>query len=783
MGKIGEIARDAVSSVVSFIGKPFGIYDHNETFTDIQVMNLLTPEQADKGARRSAIHNSGGDSKIYLTAYRAFQRQYKRRYSKRFLENIGYLPSSTATTRAINESSVKTYLQSSLGYTNITIESARDKYLTLSERSNYGRQFVAGYDNSTGTVLSGGKTYNFLTDEELSPTSLRFKFLRSYTSSITDNLTDNYSYIPIDNTITIGNELYNVGLFSSVINGSDQYETVCTHLPKEIVDITITAVVESLYNGTVSFPEDADSDGFVQLTEITGDLDIHIDLPVESVIGNELIVTIDGVPTAYTVDQVMIDNGLDLLQSTYSTTFMPTLSDETILTTAERFEQNYTNTLFDNECTYVTYRVISGEVDSSIRYYIAAADSLPIYITGTLDMTAVIPMKENNVVVNENKKLNKILKKLNLSHEQLVASISDPNMDAAYLITGLTTTINNNAHNKVMFNTFDSLSPGSGNITISISQLSMTYSFSLVRNTVTGVVAPVGKYVRTGVNSGGITLRYQGSATEYQELIISNYNQRYVISGQVMNANFTSEDTRIIVPLDIFNSLKYREWVVIYENSLAMIGYSTETVEIKWYETAAFGFVLQVLAIIWTIVTFASDSGAVLTATQAFVAAAKAFAINYIIYKVVLYIADLIGGQLGALVAMAAVMYMTYVGGGQAGVTGSELWLKTAINGLSMYTEAIAKDVEEKLKDLQDELDKLVGDITAINKKLEEQEGDPTLYASGSLPFETVGSPNKVFQTAEQYVNSIVNTEWLVDGSWMYDIDREISTRNSVYAG
>lgn len=677
MGKV-------IDSVVSFIGRPFGIYTHDEVFSDIQIINLLTPDKADSSARKAAIRTSGGDAKIYHTSYRTFQRQYKRRYSKKFLENLGYAPSSTASTRVIDNNLLKTHLQNELTYSSIDILNASDIYLNLDKRAKYGRQFVTNYDHMTATTTISGKIYDYSTAIEVSPTEIQLRFVRNFNSSIIDNLTNNYSYDSINNTVVINSELYSVGTISSVINNSDEYETICTH-----------------QGGTIP--------------------------------------------------------------------------DETILTSVERYNQNYINELFDNECTYVEYKVTSGEIDTATRYYIKAADTLNIYTSSNVDVTAIVPMKENNVIANEDNKLKRMLKKLNLSYDQLIESLENPDMDSAYLMTGLNATIDNPAHNKVLFNMFDILAPGSGNITVAISHLSMTYTFTVNKANVTGNVSNIGGYTRSGLSNTGITLRYQGSATEYQEIVITNFNQRYVISGQVFNGGLTNENTRLIIPLDIFNNLSYREWTNIYERSLCMLGYSMEVVEVKWYETSAFGFLLQIIGIVFSFIT-----GGLSLSISSIV---KAIVINFLISQVVMLIANMIGGELGAIIGAAIGIYLSMNFGGMKGTTGSEMWLKAANEGLNSINQFLEAKTNEKLNEFRTEIADLDKKIKEITEDLEEQEKDDSLYAVYSLPFNSLGRPNRIFQSTEDYVNSIVNTEWLVDGKWLYDIDGEIASRNSVYVG
>lgn len=675
---------DLVDTVVSFVGRPLGIYTHDETFTDVQISNLLTVGVANDAAKRSAIRTSGGDAMQYFNTYRTFQRQYKRRYSREFLEALGYAPNSTASTRVIDEALLETHIETTEGYVDVDIEKGVDTYLTLDEKGKYGRQFVTGYDFDTLSVTNAGKVYLYSEVVEVSPTEVILKFVRNYNDSIVDNLTDNYSYDDVAGTVIINTEVYNVGVISSVINGNDQYETVCTH------------------QGA-------------------------------------------------------------------------TLPDETILTPVERYNENYINALFDNEVTYAEYRVTSGEVSNALRYYIAAADTLSIYVTADVDVTTIVTMKEDNVLANNNGELKRILKKLNLSYDDLIDSIKNPDLDSAYLMTALDTNIDNDAHNMVMFRMFDLVPAGSGNVTISINKLNLRYSFTIQKTTITGTVGAVGSYSRSGISTDGITLYYQGSATEYQEIVISDYSCRYTLSGQTLDSDFTSLDNRLVLPLDIFNSLRYRDWVDIYEHSLCMLGYAVETIEVKWYETAAFGFVLKIVAIV--IAVFSMGKGVKLSAMLWKMAAA------YVITQVAMVLAEAIGGPIGALIGAIAAVYAMYQVGIFDGTSGNDFWLKAASEGINTFNQAIQHEIESITTNAESVISSIQDSIDEIREKNKEFEEEDSMYFNFQDASEGLGRPNKAFQTIEQYVNSIVNTEWLVDGSWMYDIDGEIASRNSVYVG
>ena len=101
MGAVADAVSNAVNGIISFLGRPFGMYDHEELVTGMQISNMLTPGVADKGGRTGARRGSNGNSATYHNSYRQFRRKYRRRYSKQFLESLGYSPSSTAVTYTI----------------------------------------------------------------------------------------------------------------------------------------------------------------------------------------------------------------------------------------------------------------------------------------------------------------------------------------------------------------------------------------------------------------------------------------------------------------------------------------------------------------------------------------------------------------------------------------------------------------------------------------------------------------------------------------------------------
>lgn len=676
MGGFGKALGRIVGDVVSFIGRPFGIYTHDETFTDLQVSNLLTPGAADKSARKNAKYSAFGSSQQYLLNYRAFQKDYRRKYSKKFLQNLGYDPSSTAETTVATKELTETYLESLYGYAEVDVQLVKDTYLTITQKGNHAVQQLAGYDFVTGDVTISGKKYlieSYASTGNEAEVAINLR--RYYDETIIENLTVNYAYDGAE--VTINEEQYTVGPIVDAVNTNDQYETVCTH---------------------------------------TGD---------------------------------------------------PQLPDEVILTPVERLQLIQSNPRYATEVSYAEYTVLSGEVGTELRYWIEYADIATIYDRVTVDVTAIIPLKEDNVMVDlEARKPERMLRRLNLSGEQLRSSISNPDMDSAYLLTGIDPKNTDEVHTKVLFMMFDLMAPGSGNVKIAINKLSMRYTFNIVKSTKTGVVGAVGSYTRTDQTAKTMTLRYQGNSTQYRELVITEFAQNYTVSKGKFTADFGSSGgyCRLVIPLDLYNSLVYKDWVVIYEKSLCLLAYATETVEVKWYESGAFGTLLKIVGFVLSVFTFGL---------------AAAIAITIVATLVVKVLIKILGPKLGIIVAAIAMVAL----GLYTGVLPTDLadnWLILAEKALSTMTQVIQLKTEELMVKGAEELERIAKDTDELKEKLKEMEDGTNIFGFDSA---YAGTPNDIFASIDGYCNSIINTsvESLMD--YGEQIEYAINVRTTVWTG
>lgn len=710
-GKIHSI----FDPIGAYIARKSGLVDHTETFSDLQVSNLITPGNADAAARSKCKRSAQGNLATYFHSYRAFQRNYRRKYSSTFLTNIGYNASSAAQTSVPNNASILSYLQANVDINAVSIDYSIDKYLGLTDKGKYSLQFLSGYNRSTGEYIVDDKLYTFyghvdgLTSEDVTT-----NFLRNYIERIEEYLTLNYSYDYLVGTIIFEDNTYSVGGFSSSINGNNEYTVVCTHIPDEIPPVP---------------PE-----------------------------------------TAPTYEEQL-----------------PSLE---ILIPIEVIQYEYSNVLFASECLVVQY---DSSIDSNILWITASGNS-QFYVTETVAVTAIVPLKINNVIQNlENKRINRLFKKLNIDSDSFIAAISNKDIDSAYLLTGVNPQVNIPANTKVLFEMFDLMSPGNGNVTISVNQLSLKYQFSLVRNFVSGSIGAVGTYTRDLTAGNVLTLRYQGTVSEYKELVISNFLQTWVVSGTSFSANFNTTDgyCRLVVPLNIYNRLKYKDFVDVYENGLCMVAYATETVEVRWYESEMFGTILKIVAIIVMVIvlifTWEDGGSAAGLAYEAIMSFVKDAAIAYVagmaISEIATWVAEQIGGVEGAVIgAIVGVVIASYFPGGNGvDLSSGEVWLKFANSALNTINQQIQHELSKLATDAEAYLEEMADKIADLKSKLED-ESDKIGYFN-MFGTDSVSTYNPAFMTIEQYCSSIHNTEFLVDGSWMFNIDYEVAKRKNVVSG
>ena len=237
--------------------------------------------------------------------------------------------------------------------------------------------------------------------------------------------------------------------------------------------------------------------------------------------------------------------------------------------------------------------------------YIEDTSTIPsdIYTLEAFIMTAIIPIKENNVFSKESLYMKRFLNKMGLGGKDLVDSLTETEdgepspVDNAYIMEGLPFNSTNQSVIMALFNSFKYVSEASGSVVnLNMSQLNMSYRFNVDITTIPGELnegvdhknRPI--YAVSAITGSGgaaeLVIKYQEIPGEYQEMTVTNYSQNFMISGHSFIAHLDSdpEEGRLIIPLDVLNDLRFRDYVSVHEHAFTLIAYAIETTTIKWYQ-------------------------------------------------------------------------------------------------------------------------------------------------------------------------------------------------------
>ena len=752
-----------------------------KTITDLQIVDLLEAGVAEAEGRRQSLVRCHGDMNMYSSIYTAYKKQYRKKYSPKFLDTLGYNPYTVAQTKVLNKAAAKTYLLGK-GLDVDVIQQLRGTYLDRYSTARHHLQQNYVFVNSSETLTYGGKTYRYLEVTNGGPT-LHIKIAQWYIEALENRLNTlgydgTYVYRPTGiSTITkSGTADSSVLLVEMKVYNGDVL--VDSKSADTAVDKNWALTSNTLANGTYTVKMYENS---VEVSSNNETVDNMQAYSVDTL--TPTVYDVGGVPS-YTVSTT-----LTVAPNTVITEYVPV--DYFLLDIAE----------YSYEVMYIQYTHV-GNADEWYSY-VENLDTIPssLYAASTINMTAIVPVKENNVIFDPTEiRRKRLLRRLGIESKDMVESLGDANLDNAYVWTGLPISNTDQASIKVMFKTFDYLAAGSGNISVSISQLSMNYNFSTTKTTHSGKIMDVGTYSKTltgtdapessddsGYSSGEystLTLRYQGSETEWRQIVITDYVNTYTVSGHSFTEYLTSsKDTaRLIIPLDVLNGLRYREYVVVFESSLSMICYSITVVKVKWYQTGLFKIVLLIVMVVIAIYTGYFDPEAFaaslssMTAAQVGTAVLQAVAISVGIQMLL----RTLGPKLGALAAIIAIIALAYTGNLGLSLNGMKGYLATASAILSTMDQAIQMQINELMLKGEAELKQ----IASKHEELQEQmdslrslDGDMTYMIDSFSDTAAYGQPNGVVEP-EQYIAMMLGE---VAYNWdnMYDVDGAYTQRKN----
>jgi hypothetical protein len=141
----------------------------------------------------------------------------------------------------------------------------------------------------------------------------------------------------------------------------------------------------------------------------------------------------------------------------------------------------------------------------------------------------------------------------------------------------------------------------------------------------------------------------------------STYAESNYHGPGVGSSAYTATDNptlgRFVIPLELLNKLKYKEYVIVYEKCLVMVAYAEQTVYVKWYQTGLTMWMIMAVAMYfggYQLTTVQALAVANLTWSELVVMALTYIGKAYIIRLTVESIVTHVGGFAGAFLATVA---------------------------------------------------------------------------------------------------------------------------------
>lgn len=363
----------------------------------------------------------------------------------------------------------------------------------------------------------------------------------------------------------------------------------------------------------------------------------------------------------------------------------------------------------------------------------------------------------------------RMLKNIGIDPSGIIPSLDQDDLKGAYVMYGVPFDTTNQACMDTMFETFDYIS-NPGSTVISTSTLNMKYQYGFSRDEVVGSIGAVGTVTKSIVNevttddSGTSTdhwnmyLRKQVTTEEYIEIKVSDMLLSYTVAGQVNTANMNAggDEARLIIPLEVLNAVKMRDYYDVYENSLGLIAYASKQVYVEWYETSFFQFFLIVVVMMVGYAVGGPQGAA--SAMQAIIMA------TLVMQAIEVYIrlSGTTGGWATALrvagaiaVALSGQVNMYTVAGASLSAMG--MYFKSQVMEMQKdYEEEMARikeaneDVEDKLDDLEMERANQYAIIIATHHKHLARSRRPVYDTASPDYFYAAMSPEAMYNELEE---------------------------------
>jgi len=755
--------------------------DKKKTFTDMQFVNLLETDISIRSTKKQLMWTTNSMNE-YNMGYWNWKHDYRSRYTEDFLIRFGYQPTANGFTIQFNDDVVNDYILSKDEY----FEKTFSTFVSSSENDIYFtyRMQESDYDWVT-------KTNELIVD--LVPYKLEYI---SYKENDDPNIDD-------DETILVG----------TFVNADEEIEDIYIEFSNDVLDLKIFVVLYFRLNVDDFFiyiedvdtiPEDIYFEEELSLTPIVPLKERGKIIPTTMNLRrmmNKLNVSSrdfeeslterddDGEPlidNAYLVNGIPLRNPYEVRVGSYSpseaealsTGLLQILTKKGLSYTSDKNKTSYEVTEEVAEKWYQDHlkeqNYLARALFRTFGYYANAYDSEPVARKTIFYMGDEIIDGDFDATIDD-RLIEPECEEGDIECEEAMAADPDYVPPSSRF--------------------FSPRSSSVGGVSFAMSKLDMSYNFDMSVKTYEGTVRGdegvtnkreqgylhfSGTLISVKDDEGDRTktvtedsegfdklvIRVQKNPTQYQEMIIINYQQKFNISGHGFKNKLGSPmgEHRIILPYHVLKDVKFNEYVTLYEHSFSLLAYAVKTVTIKWYER----FIGVLIAIVVCIGSWGAGCGWAALIIKIVVS----IAITLVLEK----IAEMIDSDILKLILQMVIMLMQmYMGGFDFEMLTVENYLQLATQVSSMalnaYSIHIAK--EEAMRKKEEEADERIGD------RIEDYQSAMTLYPkadmSAHFSFMDVNGPETLYHN--------LLGENLYNFDQFYDIDSQIELRKQVVSG
>ncbi len=610
--------------------------DKEKTFTDMQFVSLMEPGVAVRKAR-TVTQFSTNTMQEYNMAYWQWKKDYRHAYSPKYLKRSGFDPATASVRHVASKSKLLAYMQTKNSDINTIISNQR----IIPEVDNVGRFYLQehGYDwiNSTNTLVHGGITYTnyraYYPREEAcnnpntplicnAPKQVCFGDTGEW---IIDPLPGCDGIVLEDGSCFGGSEecrftttaeknlwMKQVLILEFTNVNNDKYEIEVTNafLNTMSMNVIYTLGTDNVENGywyvyiedMATIPNDIYEEKEMLLTAIIAIKED--DEFVEETLKMKRILNKFGIGGDQLIDSLTTteDGKKSPVDNAYIIEGISTI-DPYELELGTWIEQDYlTKKECENKYPYPAPEedVFDGLGAALTEVSRAECEEEPVENSGR-EVTLEVAQE----IYDENRKDSSALAKaLYKSFEYITAGSGNVSFDIAelkmnYSYDSFTTIVPEMA---------DRTSIGKINKNIKIGEYASyivthdEYDEMMLEECKNG--GDCSRYINdgygdtswdsninlpprlTGYSDAVLTIYYREEEHKYIKMTITNYLQKFEISGHDFNIflDDNSEVGRFILPLEVINDLRFKEFVIVHENSFCMLAYAIETVTIKWYQ-------------------------------------------------------------------------------------------------------------------------------------------------------------------------------------------------------